>query len=689
MSKTKKLSDSRYIFVLGALVIATVFVTIFASHKIFEKNTDKELKEIARMEELQFYNGLNAEMALSNQLAKSPLIVSYMENPEDETLSSLAFKEIDKYQQSFASHITFWIGDKDLNYYSNGNYIYTLDKSDPSSEWYNVTMNMKADYALNVDYDIGLNVTNLWVNAIVNNGQDNLGLIGTGIGLTDFVNKMFESLDSNYKMFLYNNDLQITGSTDIVYMENKTPVTDVLNFLSAEELKVSETKLISKLKGEFIIVPIEMLDWNILIFRPYDFKNFVISGLIPFTSMVILILVVVAVIVIGRLLNPLKILAATIEGIASGNADLTKRISLEGKSSASLLNRLVDNFNLFIGRLQNIISTVKESKEELVQYGDLLNCSTEDTSGAISEISSNLDALNLQLENQSSSVHGTASAMHQISANIDSLNNVIEIQDSSVQTASTAIEQMLGNIKSVNNSVEKLSSSFGELEKQASNGVQKQQEVTNRIELIRQQSEALQNANEVISAIAEQTNLLAMNAAIEAAHAGDAGKGFSVVADEIRKLSETSAEQSNTIGIQLSTIQESILSIVTASEESQDALQSVSENINSTNQLVQQIQGAMGEQEAGSKQINIALSDLNNNMREVKGSSYEMAQGNASVLKEVQVLQEATFTMKDSMHLMNGSAQKISSTGSNLEQISQNLEHSIKAIGQQIDQFKV
>jgi methyl-accepting chemotaxis protein len=395
---------------------------------------------------------------------------------------------------------------------------------------------------------------------------------------------------------------------------------------------------------------------------------------------------VVLILVLMAALRPLKIVERSIANIASGDADLTKRIDIESNNE---IGRVVDGFNNFAAKLQSIVKAMKESKEQLLNAGQLLHDSTEDTTSSIAQIIGHIESMDKQITAQTESVHSTAGAVNQIASNIESLNRMIDAQSSSVTQASVAVEQMIGNINSVTASVQKMAASFSELERKASIGVQTQNDVNAKIAEIVSESQALQEANTVISGIAEQTNLLAMNAAIEAAHAGEAGKGFSVVADEIRKLSEDSSSQSQTIGQQLSRITGSIEQIVSASQVAQDAFNEVSGGINATNNLVQEITNAMFEQNEGSKLISKALGSMNDTSDEVKTASFEMAEGNKAILDEIKVLQEATFSIKDGMDEMSSGARRINETGAALSELSRQMDESINNIGVQVDKFKV
>ena len=105
---------------------------------------------------LEMESGLLPEKKLSLQLAQSPIVVDYMSDPSDEDLKLNAFREFQTFQDSFRSHITFWISDVDLKYYSNMEFVYDLDKSDPGNVWFQDALDAKLPFQFYVNYDTGL-----------------------------------------------------------------------------------------------------------------------------------------------------------------------------------------------------------------------------------------------------------------------------------------------------------------------------------------------------------------------------------------------------------------------------------------------------------------------------------------------------------------------------------------------------
>ncbi|MBR1721400.1 MAG: HAMP domain-containing protein [Treponema sp.] len=436
--------------------------------------------------------------------------------------------------------------------------------------------------------------------------------------------------------------------------------------------------------------PINGTPWSFAISIPsdmiYDLVTKIRNQLMLCGTLTVIFTILIAGILIHRLLKPLNRVNEGMSAIASGDADLTRRIDIDLNNE---IGAVVNGFNQFASKMHAIISDVKRSKEVLNDAGQNMTATAQDTSDSITQIIANIESMRGQITNQVKSVNQTASAVNEIASNIESLENMIQTQSAGVTQASAAVEQMIGNISSVNTSVDKMAASFRSLQSNTQSGIAKQQAVNEQIQRIEEQSSMLQEANTAISAIAEQTNLLAMNAAIEAAHAGDTGKGFAVVADEIRKLSETSSAQSKTIGEQLNGIQSSIKTVVEASVDSNQAFGTVSQQISATDQLVAQIKSAMEEQQQGSRQITDALHNMNDSTEEVRNAAVEMSTGNQMILQEIGSLQNFTQSMQESMTEMGAGARKIDETGAALAAISMQVQESINQIGSQIDQFKV
>lgn len=446
----------------------------------------------------------------------------------------------------------------------------------------------------------------------------------------------------------------------------------------------------SKQKMAAAFQPIPETDWSVVLIAPYkDFfggigellRNMILIALFALAGAIL-----VGVAVVKLSVKPFKRISSAIDGIAQGEADLTRR--LESKEQGEI-GELVVGFNTFSGKLQTIIGELKGTKEDLTSYGDRLGNMVQENADFLIQLINYIKEVDKEITTQHEKVDSSVAAVGEISDAVQTLNSLLQKQTESEEQASAAVTQMIGNIGSVLTSVEKMADEFDSLQKTVGKGIEQSREVNKQIQQIEQQSKMLNEANKVISSIAEQTNLLAMNAAIEAAHAGEAGKGFAVVSDEIRKLSETSATESKKIGTQLSGILSSISNVVEASELSDKSYSAMGQKIEETGSLMQQIKGAMQEQSEGSKQISEALGYMNDATVQVRDASDEVDQSQRGIIEDVNGLKQSSDLVKDHIQKMESHIKNLEENENSLMTVSVSISGSIYRIGNQIDKFKV
>jgi len=347
------------------------------------------------------------------------------------------------------------------------------------------------------------------------------------------------------------------------------------------------------------------------------------------------------------------------------------------------------NLNKFHNATKDLLNGMESTVETSTNSAEESTKSMVSISTSANQIENSIQDVQQKMTEQSSGVVEAASAMNQILANIETLNQTIDKQSTAVEESSAAVREMVANIQSVTSILERNEDTTKQLGKASEIGQQKIIESVKQSEKIIEESSGLLEASKVIQNIASQTNLLAMNAAIEAAHAGDAGKGFSVVADEIRKLAEQSNMQGKKITESLKGLGAIISGVSTSTKQMEAQFGIIFDLTKTVQQQENVVMNAMKEQAEGSSQILASMKNIDESTLEVKQGSKEMLLGSNQVAQEMNVLGNTTNVMKDAVNQMAyGVNHIIKAVDSGNKSVEQN-STSINALKDEMSKFKL
>lgn len=370
--------------------------------------------------------------------------------------------------------------------------------------------------------------------------------------------------------------------------------------------------------------------------------------------------------------------------IASGDLSQVMEVGKDPE-----LDALIQALNQMSQRLSDLIVSLQKKMETLASVGLQLKENMDNTASSVNEILQNVEKIQQGVESQSAGVTETSSAMEQILHNLQSLTRMIQQQSTAVTQSSAAIEEMVSNIRSVTTNIERMGADFSGLVAAARTGKEKLTIVNNQIQEVSKQSSKLLETNTVIANISAQTNLLSMNAAIEAAHAGQYGAGFAVVADEIRKLAELSAIRAKETKQDLRAVIDVISSVVNSSTEAAVAFDQISKKIEDLSNLIYQIKNSMVEQSSGSQEILSALTNINDITSQVREASGEMEKGSSAVMKEVEDLIRQTELVRTSVEQIARGAGTIQEAVQAVHDLSNRTSNLIQEVHKETGVFKL
>lgn len=451
-----------------------------------------------------------------------------------------------------------------------------------------------------------------------------IGIVGVDVNLPVFqtlIDKLSKSLyDGQAKVTLLSTRGLVVAASH--YSKKARPLAESINpTLASQIISLHKNSGYMVNDDEIIVaypikIPLANAEWSLVIQVPtaQAYKSSIelnndmdematsLGSLLLIVGIVVSIAAVITIsLVIRSIISPLRMIQGRVEHLASADGDLTQ--SIEVDSHAELI-ALAKGFNSFIYKLKNLIAELKT----------LAGRSQEESQASAKIAQLTRDSVNRQY----GEIESVVTAVNQMSA------TALEVAKASEQTAAET-EAMSRNIR---HSEESLTKAMGFVATMS----QESMEAKLAVSKVAESSMNISRILEVISSIAAQTNLLALNAAIEAARAGEQGRGFAVVADEVRALASKTQSSTNDISTLIDALQKEVQSasgiIDKGAERAQMAVSQTEQALNSLNSMVSQIgeiSGQVTHIAAAAEEQSAVTEEVNRNITGISDSASELA----------------------------------------------------------------
>lgn len=362
----------------------------------------------------------------------------------------------------------------------------------------------------------------------------------------------------------------------------------------------------------------------------------------------------------------IKLTSRLLDDIAN-NGDLTCRININMIDDFGVL---ISSVNTLIAKLSSMIKDLQAETHAVTESAGVISKSARYATGAIGVMNHSLQHIDENSKKQDELVEVTGENLVMLADSIDTVKLHVTQQTEAVQSISNAISKMTDSISSVANTAKQAQEVSQGLSERSDVGNAAVEHAVNTMKEIQAVSDEVRKLLKVIQGIASQTNLLSMNAAIEAAHAGEFGAGFAVVADEVRSLASSSSSSARNIQLKIKEMMEKTTAGVEAITSAGAAFQGIRDNVIENATLVKNIYDAMIEQNQGAAETKQAADDLVEAIHAIRDLAEEETEeagklresmdavvaASKSTMSAVQESLEATANMKQTVEKVDKSA---------------------------------